>query len=637
MEHLPRINSDHSPLLISLEDNKKHKNDFLFQAAWLSHPYFQDLNVNNWKNNQSAVDNVKETAAVLRDWIKNTFGNIFNRKRKLSARLVGIQKAMTANNHRGLIKLEHKIRKELEAVLYQEEIFWFQKAREEWICSGDRNTSFYHTATNAKKTKRKIGQLQNNQGTWCNEENDIKHIIRDYFVDIFTKDQDEIVLHENLISFPMLNNIEWDEVNKDFMPEDIKEALFDMAPLKAPGPDRFHAGFYQRVWGTVGETIINQALDFFTSGQIPHELNDTWLALITKVSFPERANQFRPIGLCNVLYKVLTKAMSNRIKGVMRGLIGAEQSSFIPDRQITDNIVVYQEVMHSMRKIKGNTGFMAIKIDLEKAYDRLSWAFIDDTLKAAGFNNVWRRNIMACISTTRLGILWNGDRMDWITPSRGIRQGDPISPYIFVLCIERLSHIIRGAIAQGKWKGIKLHRYGLTLSHFLFADDMVLFAEASEEQISVIKECLDSFCNASGQRVNYNKSHILFSSNVPSVRAEVISNSIGIQQTNDLGRYLGVQTIHGRTTSSHFTHLLEKIDARLEGWKTRHLSLAGRRVMAQSVLASIPYYTMQSTYLPKSICDEIDKKIRHFIWGSREGERKMHLINWEKVTLTRDK
>lgn len=153
----------------------------------------------------------------------------------------------------------------------------------------------------------------------------------------------------------------------------------------------------------------------------------------------------------------------------------------------------------------------------------------------------------------------------------------------------------------------------------------------------VIKDCLDNFCSASGQRVNYNKSHIMFSSNVPRERMETIANSIRIQQTNDMGRYLGVKTIHGRTTTSHFTHILEKINTRLKGWKTRHLSLAGRRVMAQSVRASSPYCTMQSTYLSKSICDEIDKKIRKFIWGSKEGERKIHLVSWDKVTLERDK
>lgn len=122
----------------------------------------------------------------------------------------------------------------------------------------------------------------------------------------------------------------------------------------------------------------------------------------------------------------MTKAMTTRIKGVIRELIGSEQSNFVPERQITDNIVVYQEVLHSMRKKKGNKGYMTLKIDLEKAYDRLSWKFIEDTLKEAGFNDDWMRNIMSCITTTWLGVLWNGEQLEWIKPSSGIRQGDAI-------------------------------------------------------------------------------------------------------------------------------------------------------------------------------------------------------------------
>lgn len=183
---------------------------------------------------------------------------------------------------------------------------------------------------------------------------------------------------------------------------------------------------------------------------MPTRLNDTIISLIPKVANPTLVNQFRPISLCNVSYKVITKAMTNRIKDIMRCIIGPEQSSFVPERQITDNILVYQEVLHSMRKKQGVKGIMAIKIDLEKAYDRFSWDFIDDTLREVGFNDRWVRNIMNCVSTSRLGILWKGDQLDWITPTRGVRQGDAISPYLFVMCIKRLSHIISEAVSKGR-------------------------------------------------------------------------------------------------------------------------------------------------------------------------------------------
>lgn len=169
-------------------------------------------------------------------------------------------------------------------------------------------------------------------------------------------------------------------------------------------------------------------------------------------------------------------------------------------------MIVYQEELHTMRTKQGKKAFMIFKIDLEKAYDRLSWSFISETLQLVGFNHEWVRNNMGCVETTRLSVMWNDDKLEWIKPSRGVRQGDTISPYIFILCIERLSHMIIDAINKGHWKGIKTSKHDIIFTHFFFlANDMVLFFEASQEQISIVKECPDTFCAASGQKVSGHK------------------------------------------------------------------------------------------------------------------------------------
>lgn len=138
----------------------------------------------------------------------------------------------------------------------------------------------------------------------------------------------------------------------------------------------FHPGFFQKEWNTVGPSIIKRTKDFMGTGVMPQTLNDTLITLVPKVNNPKKASQFLPISLCNVSYNVITKAMTNHIKEVMRELIGPEHSSFVPEKQIVDNIIVYQEVMHTMRKKKGIKRTMALKIDIGKAYDRLSWNFI---------------------------------------------------------------------------------------------------------------------------------------------------------------------------------------------------------------------------------------------------------------------
>ena len=194
----------------------------------------------------------------------------------------------------------------------------------------------------------------------------------------------------------------------------------------------------------------------------------------------------------------------------MPNLIGQFQCSFVPGRQSADNILVAQEIIHSMRKKKGDTGFMAIKVDLEKAYDRLSWSFIQDTLRDVGIPENLVEVICWCITSSSMQILWNGGASSKFTPTHGIRQGDPISPYIFVLCIEKLSQLISLAVSHKIWEPITLGRNGPKISYLCFADDLVLFAKASLDQVQVVKGILDLFCNSSGQKVNLNKSYVFF-------------------------------------------------------------------------------------------------------------------------------
>lgn len=145
-----------------------------------------------------------------------------------------------------------------------------------------------------------------------------------------------------------------------------------------------------------------------------------------------------------------------------------------------------QEAVHSMRRKKGRKGWMRLKLDLEKAYDRIRWDFLEDTLVAAGLSETWVHWIMQCVSGPSMNVLWNGEKTEAFKPSRGLRQGDPISPYLFVLCMEWLCHLIGKTIVDSKWKPITLSRGGPELSHICFADDLILFAEASVSQIRVI-------------------------------------------------------------------------------------------------------------------------------------------------------
>ena len=353
--------------------------------------------------------------------------------------------------------------------------------------------------------------------------------------------------------------------------------------------------------------------------------------LIPKVDHPENLSQFRPISLCNVRYKLITKVVANRLKCFMPKLIGPMQSSFVPGRHITDNIIIAQEAFFSMNRKKGKVGWMAIKVDLEKEYDRLNWGFIEDTLKDVGIPIKMLSVIMRCISSSSMRLLWNGQPTEEFVPSRGIRQGDPLSPYIFVLCMERLAHLISTKVQNGEWKPLTVAKKAPKLSHLFFADDLVLFAKASLDQVAVISKVLDNFCAFSGHRISKEKTTIFFSKNTDPVVASQIGDGFGFQITNNIGKYLGVPLIHGRTTTNSYSYLVDKLQMRSSSYHSSRLSLGGRTTLAKTVLSALPIYTMQISVLPCSTCTKLDALCRNFIWGSSGEQRKIDLVCWDMV------
>jgi hypothetical protein len=195
------------------------------------------------------------------------------------------------------------------------------------------------------------------------------------------------------------------------------------------------------------------------------------------------------------LCKVISKILVARIRLFLKKLISPNQVSFVPGRHISDNIVIAQEVLHKYQQSKGTKGFLAWKIDLSKAYDRLSWQFIESVLREAKIPIEIVNLIMNCVTTPSFQVCLNGELTESFTSKRGIRQGDPLSPYIFVLCMEKLSHLINYAIETKQWKPVRASGSGPFISHLFFADDLILFSEASDYQASVLKGCLDLFCN----------------------------------------------------------------------------------------------------------------------------------------------
>ncbi|CAN1168444.1 Putative ribonuclease H protein At1g65750 [Linum perenne] len=197
--------------------------------------------------------------------------------------------------------------------------------------------------------------------------------------------------------------------------------------------------------------------------------------------------------------------------------------------------------------------------------------------------------------------------------------------------MERLGHIIEEAVTTDVWKPIQLSRGGPFLSHLFYADDLIIFGQASVSQAAVVSECLDRFCEDAGQAVNKGKSAIFCSRNTDRQTASNVATALGIPLTQNLGSYLGVPILHERITNETYQEILNRLDKKLSGWKVKTLSLAGRVTLAKSVLSAIPAYAMQTSLIPTTTCEAIDKKIRDFVWGSSDQERKIHLVSWDRI------
>lgn len=208
----------------------------------------------------------------------------------------------------------------------------------------------------------------------------------------------------------------------------------------------------------MGEDLSNAILNILNNGAPIQDWNETVVTLIPKVKEPTTMKDFRLISLYNVCYKIIARTISNRLKEVLGKIIDPYQSAFIPRRVITDNIIIGYECVNWLRNSKIKQGFAALKLDMSKAYDRVEWSFLLEILKALGFSTKWISITMNCITSVSYSLKINGHVVGKVHPSRGLRQGDPISPYLFVIVSQGLSAIFNHLAALNRFQGICIAR-----------------------------------------------------------------------------------------------------------------------------------------------------------------------------------
>jgi hypothetical protein len=368
------------------------------------------------------------------------------------------------------------------------------------------------------------------------------------------------------------------------------------------------------------------------TGNIPEGWNDTTIVLIPKVENPESVTQYRPISLYNIIYKIISKMLALRLKEILPEIISPVQSAFVPGCLITDNVLVAYECIHTIKnKRSGRNGACAVKLDMDKAYDRVEWIFLENMMRRMGFAERWINMMMACVSSVRYQVRFNSDETDMFIPTRGLRQGDPLSPYLFLLCAEGLFGLLLHEEEVGGIDGVRVCRNAPSVSHLLFADDSLNFMKAETNNATSLQRVLDTYCANSGQLVSLAKSSIFFSPNTNVLLRAEVCEALHIDTVALSDKYLGLPALVGADRSDCFEHFIERIIQRINGWKEKILSVGGKEILLKAVVQAIPVYAMPVFQIPKGICKRMTDAIAQFWWGDDENNNKMHWMAWWKM------
>lgn len=274
----------------------------------------------------------------------------------------------------------------------RKEIMWAQKARADWIVQGDRNTKYFQTVVRQRRTRNKILHLKLANGSTIEDlavfENTLVDHFRKQYEEADTRSFQDIMNELGTLPIPQIDTLQQSQLYRPLSDAEIELVVHQLGPQKAPSPNGIPAFFYQKFWDIVKHDILNSVHAFFHSGSLLKSLNQTYITLIPKISFPKEVSHFLPISPCNVTYKIISKILVNKLKPLMDKLVSPFQNVFIQGRSIIDNILLAHEIFDSFRKKKGRKkGYRALKIDMCKAYDRVNWNFLKEVLLSMNFNN----------------------------------------------------------------------------------------------------------------------------------------------------------------------------------------------------------------------------------------------------------
>lgn len=632
--------SDHSPCCTFLDQCKPpQKRPFRFFAHLNHHPDFQALVRSVWSSlpfygsKQLLVSKkLKELKAFIRSFNKEHFSDIEKRVQEAFDHLTDCQQMSLTTPSLSAAAEERLAHARWFTLAKAEDKFLKQRTRVQWSVDGDAGTAFFHRSIKARQSQNHIHFLLDSDDRVIDSLDGIKHHAVHYFQQLLGGVNVPTVSTPADITSVMQikgSDAAIASLETPFSDLDIEKAFLSLPQNKSPGPDGYPAEFFTGNWKAIGREMIDAVKEFLNTGELLQQLNATLLVLVPKKTNANKITEFRPIACCNTVYKVVSKLLANRLKDHLPALISTSQSAFVPGRLLVENVLLATELVSGYNWKKISKRCM-LKVDLQKAFDTLDWDFILHTLETLNFPLVFRNLIKKCLTTTRFSVAINGESCGYFKGTRGLRQGDPLSPYLFVIALEVFSQQLKRKYLDGSI-GYHPNTSALQVSHLSFADDLMIFSDGEVNSVRCIAATMEDFALWSGLRMNKTKTE-LYTAGLAACEILEISR-LGFTLGSMPIRYLGLPLMYRKLRLPDYRPLIDKISANFRCWSVRALSVAGRRQLLSSVIYGLINFWTSAFILPKNCIRKIESLCSQFLWGGTEMKRSIVKVAWKTVVL----
>ncbi|GKB82288.1 RNA-directed DNA polymerase, eukaryota [Tanacetum coccineum] len=474
--HINLLLSDHRPILLREVCVDYGPVPFRFYHYWFEFDGFDKFVEEVWKepgySESNAIGNFMKKLRNLKSknriWIKARKERSFNQKASLKGMLSYIDIVIDKGEaNPEILNKRLNVLKDIQSLDKLNALKVAQKAKIKWTIEGDKNSKYFHGILNKKRSQLSIRGILVD-GVWL----DYSTIVKKDFLAHF-KDRFDCPTSSRLsldMNFPNTLSIEQREDLESYVSKEIKRAVWDCGLDKSPGPDGFTFCFFRRYWNLLEGDLNDDVSYFFHHGSFPKRGNASFIALIPNTQDAKMVKDFRPISLIGSLYKIIAKILANRLLVVLGDLMNEVQSAFVANRQILDGPFILNELIQWCNFKKKQT--MVFKVDFEKAYDLVRWDYLDDVLKNFGFGDRWRGWIQSCLSSSRGSILVNGSPTNEFQFYKGLKQGDPLFLFLFILVMESLHLSFQNVVNEGMFEGVSIGS-SVKLSHLFYVDDVV--------------------------------------------------------------------------------------------------------------------------------------------------------------------